>query len=50
MTAYEVILGYYKIAERDFWRYYKHDKVKGKRLLEHTSGYMEGLAGALDGR
>lgn len=48
MTAYEVILGYYKIAERDFLEILQHDKVKGKRLLEHTSGYMEGLAVALD--
>lgn len=48
MTAYEVILGYYKIAESDLLRYYKHDKAKGKRMLEYTSGYMEGLAIALD--
>lgn len=43
MTSYEILKGYYRIAEKDFWHEYNRKESRDVRYLENTEGYMEGF-------
>lgn len=43
MTAYEILKGYYRIAEKDFWHEYNRKESRDVGYLQNTEGYMEGL-------
>lgn len=48
MKAYEILKGYYRIAEKDFLHEYNRKECRDVGYLQNTEGYMEGLMAGLE--
>ena len=42
MTAYEILKGYYRIAEKDFWHEYNRKECRDVGYLQNTEVYRKG--------